>query len=217
MKSVFSAVCIIIGLLLTGSVMAHAEQPAKDPVQGNLFPPELMMHHQEELGIDKDQLEAIQAEIKKAQEEVSSREQKLKQAVQGLRAQLEKEEIDEASTLTQLDKVLDAERGLKRLHIGMLVRIRNHLTADQRAQAKKLMAKLPQAMPPAQQAKIQQRLHAKVERVKQHVEAQAQSGNPPTDIVNRMQKFGVLMKQGKIKKAEALLDQVLKSIDGGKK
>jgi hypothetical protein len=41
--------------------------------------------------------------------------------------------VNEQQALLQLDKVLDAEREIKRLHIGMAIRIKNKLTPEQQA------------------------------------------------------------------------------------
>ena len=41
--------------------------------------------------------------------------------------------MNEQQALAQLDKVLDAEREIKRLHIGLAIRIKNSLTPEQRA------------------------------------------------------------------------------------
>ena len=39
--------------------------------------------------------------------------------------------VNEQLALAQLDKVLDAEREIKRLHFGLAIRIKNKLTAEQ--------------------------------------------------------------------------------------
>jgi len=39
--------------------------------------------------------------------------------------------VDEAQTLAQLDKLLNAERDIKRAQIALLVRLKNKLTAEQ--------------------------------------------------------------------------------------
>ena len=42
--------------------------------------------------------------------------------------------VNEQQALAQLDKVLDLEREIKRLHIGLAVRLKNRLTAEQQEQ-----------------------------------------------------------------------------------
>jgi hypothetical protein len=44
--------------------------PSGDPIGSKLFPPELIMSHQQELGVDEPQRAAILKEIEKAQSQV---------------------------------------------------------------------------------------------------------------------------------------------------
>ena len=46
--------------------------------------------------------------------------------------------MDEAALVAQLDKVLDVERELKHLHIGLLVAIKNLLTPEQQAKLREI-------------------------------------------------------------------------------
>jgi Spy/CpxP family protein refolding chaperone len=45
--------------------------------------------------------------------------------------------VNEQQALAQLDKVLDIEREIKRLHIGLAVRLKNRLTPEQQEQLQK--------------------------------------------------------------------------------
>jgi hypothetical protein len=44
--------------------------------------------------------------------------------------------VEEAAVLAQVDRVLDLERSIKRLHLVMLVRIKNTLSPQQQEQLK---------------------------------------------------------------------------------
>jgi Spy/CpxP family protein refolding chaperone len=48
--------------------------------------------------------------------------------------------VNESQALAQLDKVLDIEREIKRLHIGLAIRLKNRLTREQQEQLQKLRA-----------------------------------------------------------------------------
>jgi len=50
--------------------------------------------------------------------------------------------------LAQLDKVLDIEREIKRLHIGLAVRLKNRLTPEQQEQLNKMRMEHHPGMPP---------------------------------------------------------------------
>ncbi|HEY0728805.1 MAG TPA: hypothetical protein VGD38_12090, partial [Pyrinomonadaceae bacterium] len=45
--------------------------------------------------------------------------------------------VNEQQALAQLDKVLEIEREVKRLHIGLAVRLKNRLTPEQQEQLHK--------------------------------------------------------------------------------
>jgi Spy/CpxP family protein refolding chaperone len=47
--------------------------------------------------------------------------------------------VNEQQALAQLDKVLDVEREIKRLHIGLAVRLKNRLTPEQQEQLHAMM------------------------------------------------------------------------------
>jgi hypothetical protein len=56
-------------------------------------------------------------------------------------ADLKQAKIDKAAALRDLDRVLALERAIKRTQIGLLVRLKNLLTADQQAQLQRLRAR----------------------------------------------------------------------------
>ncbi|MBI5482713.1 MAG: periplasmic heavy metal sensor [Deltaproteobacteria bacterium] len=107
--------------------------PGEDLIARVLFPPEMIMHHQAELGIDEKQRAAIIKEVEKAQGQILQLQWKLQAAAEQLVKLLEAPRIDEAKALEQSDKVMAFERQVKRTHLGLLIRIKNLLTDAQRA------------------------------------------------------------------------------------
>jgi Spy/CpxP family protein refolding chaperone len=51
--------------------------------------------------------------------------------------------IDEAKVLEQADKVMAVERDVKKMHLSMLIRIKNLLTAEQIAKLQEIRRKAP--------------------------------------------------------------------------
>src|SRR5215471_4897276 len=119
------------------------QSPASDPIGSKLFPPELIMGHQEELGIDEAQRTAILKEIEKAQSQVLQLQWQMHAATEQLAKALDTPKIDESKALAHADKLMTMERDLKRTHLGMLIRIRNLLSEPQRAKLAELRAKSP--------------------------------------------------------------------------
>ncbi len=61
----------ILPLVCLLAAVAYAEAPkGPDPIGGRLFPPELIMAHQQELALDEKQRDAIVAEVQKTQTQI---------------------------------------------------------------------------------------------------------------------------------------------------
>jgi Spy/CpxP family protein refolding chaperone len=131
--------CLVLLLVLVGG-LARAEPPPRgdDPIAARLFPPELIMSHQRELGIDDKQRAAILKEVQKTQAALLPLQWQMQGLAADLGKLLDEPKIDEAKVLAQADKVMDLERQIKKQHLGLLVRLRNQLTDAQRKKAHEL-------------------------------------------------------------------------------
>jgi len=109
-----------------------------DPIAAKLFPPDLIMDHQQELGIDPQQRDAILKEIERAHSQIFPLKWQMSGASEQLAKALDGPKIDEEKTLASADKVMGLERDIKRAHLTLLIRIRNLLTDSQRAKAAEL-------------------------------------------------------------------------------
>jgi Spy/CpxP family protein refolding chaperone len=128
------AILALATLLLGAGTTLRAQQPGdQDPIGANLFPPELVMQHQREIGLSDDQRSFIMGEIQQAQGRATSLQWQLQREVETMAELLRHDTVDETRTIAQLDRVLAAEREIKRIQLTLVVRIRNRLTPDQRA------------------------------------------------------------------------------------
>lgn len=119
---------------------ARAQQPSppgpraqEDALGRLLFPPDLVMQHQQDIGLRPEQRSAITKAIQDLQTKVIDLQWKMQDQSQRLATLLQKPVVDQAAALTQLDEVLGAEREVKRAHVALLIQIKNILTADQQA------------------------------------------------------------------------------------
>jgi Spy/CpxP family protein refolding chaperone len=133
--------CIIGILLFSLSTVRAQQQPQPDPFAGNLFPPELVMQHQQTLGLGEEQKNFLKDELRKTQTRLTELQWDIQEEVEKLATLMKQNQVDEAQTLTQLDKVLNLEREIKRLHIGLLIRIKNKLTPEQQARLREIAGK----------------------------------------------------------------------------
>jgi Spy/CpxP family protein refolding chaperone len=110
--------------------------PGEDPIAQNLFPPELVMRHSGEIGLDEKQRAAMKEAIQKAQAKFLDVQWDMQAESGKMIRLLQARPADEAAVLAQADKVLALEREVKRTQLSLLIRIKN-LLSD--AQQDKLM------------------------------------------------------------------------------
>lgn len=136
-----SALAIALGVLVvTASAAVARADERTDAIAERLFPPELIMANQGELGIDARQREAIVKEVQALQSRVVEIQWQLQGATEALLKLLDAPRIDEAKAVAQADALMGLEREVKRAHLTALIRIRNLLTDTQRAKLARLRA-----------------------------------------------------------------------------
>ena len=101
------------------------------PLREFLFPPELVMRHQQELGLSDSQREQILSDMEESGSEFTRLRWNLEAEIDQLREMLETPKPDEAKVLEQLDEVLDLERQIKRTQLALAVRIKSVLNETQ--------------------------------------------------------------------------------------
>jgi len=122
------------------SVVAYSQQPPQDddPIGKQLFPPDLIMSQAQRLRLDEKQRTIVKNEVQKAQAKFFDLQWEAKEAGEAMSQMLQQTPIDEAGVLAQADKVMSLEREIKKIHLSMLIRIKNSLTAEQIAQLRAL-------------------------------------------------------------------------------
>ena len=117
---------------------AQPGQGPDDPFARFLFPPELVMQHQGEIGITDAQRATLTTAIQQAQAKFVETQFKLSAEGEKLARLLQGTTIDESQALEQVDRILSMEREMKRAQVGLLVRIKNTLTSGQQAKLMQL-------------------------------------------------------------------------------
>lgn len=145
MRHSWSVLCV---LLVVGCAARDVEEralpaaTASDPaprldtrgggIEAQLFPTELVMDHQAALGLTEAQDEAIRAELAAAQRELVEAEWALGREREQLATLLGRERVDETAAMEAADRVIERENAIKRLHLRLLIRIKNQLSPQQR-------------------------------------------------------------------------------------
>ena len=199
---------LLCASLLLGSNTTRAEEPAAaDPLAERLFPPDLVLRNGEAIGLSDEKRQEILSRVEKAQARFRELESDLVKERAAMVALLDREKPDETAVLKQLDNLLARERDIKREQFGLMLSLRNMLTAQQQV----LLKELRKTYTPSA---VESRLKEKLARVEAGVQKLASNGGDPSSIGEKMQKFPELMREGKVKAAEEFLDGVLKELEG---
>lgn len=140
----------ILALVLTSSALAGSPQaPLDDPFRQFLFPPELIMTHRTELGLDEEQGLAVKQAVRQAQTRFFDLQWDLRGESEKLAGLLGAVRVDEQAALAQAEKVMNLEREIKKTHISLLIRIKNLLSQEQQIRLMEIRRRLLPPAPPA--------------------------------------------------------------------
>jgi Spy/CpxP family protein refolding chaperone len=129
-----STACILLLLALSiPPVAAETPSPSEDPLARHLFPPERVMGHAQEIGLEDVQRTAIRKEVQKAQSKFLDLQFDIQTEMETLVRLVQENKVEEPRVLAQLDRVLALEKEIKKTQISLLVRIKNTLTPAQQA------------------------------------------------------------------------------------
>ena len=134
---------VLLSVVLTSAQQPQPPPPENDPLGQAVFPPELVMQHQREIGLTDEQKAFMRGEIQRVTVRFNELQWQLQDAMEALASTMKESAVNEQQALAQLDKVLDAEREIKHLHIGLAIRIKNKLTPDQQAKLQGIKRMMP--------------------------------------------------------------------------
>ena len=122
-------VLLVLASLGTGSAIAEGHKG--DVFKGKLFPPNIILEHQAELNLSKDQFTAIKKAVVEVQVNAAEHEWDVREAYQSIMTELDNKPIDEKQALEHISAALLAENQVKKQQMTMLIRPRNLLTDEQ--------------------------------------------------------------------------------------
>ncbi|HEV8215286.1 MAG TPA: hypothetical protein VGP95_05615 [Gemmatimonadaceae bacterium] len=136
---------IVIIYVRPGPSLRNCTAPSSggDDALGKLFlPPDLVMSHQQAINLTEQQRQAIQSNMVDTQKKLLDQQIKLQGELEKLQALLKSMTPDEGKVLEEMDKVLGAERDIKRAQLSLMVKLKNSLTQQQQLQLEALRNKL---------------------------------------------------------------------------
>lgn len=125
---------LLIGLAPT----APAEE--LPPFMDALFPPELIMRHGREVGLEPSQRKAITKAVGETQAKTLELQWEMQDAAQALAELVRETKVDEKAAIAAARRVMEIEGRVKREHLGLLIRIKNVLDARQQEALRALRA-----------------------------------------------------------------------------
>jgi Spy/CpxP family protein refolding chaperone len=141
MKHSILALAFVLGAATLGAQGAPQGPPGQrgpgpggpDDFGRNFFPPELVMQHQSEIGLQDSQRAALTSAVQQAQSKFMDLQWKLSAEGEKMGRLLQGTQVDETQVLEEVDRILALEREIKRGQISLMVRIKNALTPAQQA------------------------------------------------------------------------------------
>ena|ERR1700752_2269330 len=125
----------------------HPHPPNPDPLAHLMFPPDMIMGHARELNLTEEQKTFMRSEIQKTMTSFQDLQWKLQDQMEQLHETMKSTSVNEQQALAQLEKVLDIERDIKRLHFGLALKLKNRLTPEQQEQLQKMHMEHHPGMP----------------------------------------------------------------------
>lgn len=199
----------LVALLAAAAVLpSSALRAAKveDWLARGLLHPALISAVQEELALTGEQQARLKEQLETARQQAEPLEQAVKQQQQALGRLLEDPAADAEAATAQLGRLIEAEKAVKELQLRTLISLRDVLTPEQLAKAKKLR---PRQMPAAAVAgaATEQGVMAKVERLRVGAES---AGVPLTEAMKaRGQEIEGMIQAKDFQAADAALDRLM--------
>ena len=131
--ALLSLALLTAALLATAALGENTDTPKDDPFARYLYPPDRVMSHAMEIGLDDAQKTSIKNEVQKAQSKFLDLQFEMQGESEKMVRLLQEKPVNETSVLAEVDRILGLEKEIKKAQISLLVRIKNTLTPAQQA------------------------------------------------------------------------------------
>ena len=119
-------------------MMESGPPPGPPAFLKQVFPPKLVMEHQQEIGLRPAQVDAIKQAMHEAQQQLVDLQWRLDGESEALGKLLAADHVDEAAVLAKLGQVTAIEQQVKKVNFTLLVRIKNRLDSEQQEKLRAL-------------------------------------------------------------------------------
>jgi Spy/CpxP family protein refolding chaperone len=188
-------------LLLAATSLPAAQ--VEDWLKSGLLHPDMIASVREELALTEEQQSKLNSQLSEARSQAGPLEEAVKSEQKALNHLLQDRSTSADVAAAQLSRLLEAEAAIKQLQLRALIGVRDVLTLEQLAKAKKLG-------PPklAAGGGVDAQVKEKAGKLRAAVEA---LGIPPTEAMKyRGGEIEQLIKSGQMAEANAKLDELIK-------
>jgi Spy/CpxP family protein refolding chaperone len=128
-----SAIAFLLAVSLVAISSGQSSPTGEDPFSRYLFPPDRVIGHAQEIGLDEAQRNGIRNAVQKAQSRFLDLQFDLQPETEKVTRLLQEKPVDEVRVLAEIDRILALEKDVKKTQISLLIRIKNLLTPAQQA------------------------------------------------------------------------------------
>jgi Spy/CpxP family protein refolding chaperone len=109
-----------------------------DPLAKHFFAPDLIMSHQQAIGLTEGQRNSMRTLMVAAQAKTIMTQMSISAEVERMQSLIAASPVDEGAVLELVDRVLGSEREIKREQLSLMIRLKNLLTQPQQEALAKL-------------------------------------------------------------------------------
>ncbi len=135
MRNVLVALLLLLWggttLAQTGRMDVDSPRSHRAVLAMGLYPPDIIMRHQQALGITDEQRSSMLKLVRNFQSEVAELQWNLENEQQQMRQALADNTIDADAVMPRVQRVLEMESEFKLAHFRLLIAIKNELTDEQ--------------------------------------------------------------------------------------
>lgn len=206
-------ILLVLPILCLGGAavsLAVAEQLAPGNSGVVLLPPDFYNSHREALGMSEDQLREMQRIAEESFRPAEGLQAEMRKRNEALREVIARHPANPDEAAERFRQVLEVEHQIKAMQLLAKVAMRNILSAEQFEKLKQLVAKY--------QARkgdnVTAGLKEKFEQLKQEIKRRAGGGEPPRELVGRLEQIERAARDGRVKEAEQQVDVLLRQLRG---
>ena len=133
-----SRLLVLTLCLLTPGILSAQSEAEEDPFASLLFTPEEIMEHRRAIDLNDEQRDGITRLIQDLQGRLVGLQWRLLDETESVKEALEGPRVDLDRVMDRFGKALNTEMEIKRVHLELLIRIKNILTPTQQEELLRL-------------------------------------------------------------------------------